>query len=324
MGGVIVSDKVLEIKGLQKKINNKLIVKSVTLDVHSSEVFGFLGPNGAGKTTTIRMITGLIKATAGTVKICGYNIKNDFARAMADTGCIIESPDLYNYMSANENLKHFANMYNSSGLNKLITKKRIQEVVDLVGLNNRINDLVEEYSTGMRQRLGLAQAILSKPKLLILDEPVNGLDPEGIREFRILIRLLAEQEKMAVFVSSHLLAEVQLMCDTVGFIKAGELQHTISIRDLASSVKTVWTVNDAQEAYRLLSEYWEEELTNIEVINKITFAACVKDELVADVNRSLIKAGIDVFTVCKQQKSLEDEFLERMHTDVAITRKRNN
>ncbi|OEF95845.1 ABC transporter ATP-binding protein [Desulfuribacillus alkaliarsenatis] len=293
--------KVLEIENLKKQIKNKEIVKDVSLAVNEAEVFGFLGPNGAGKTTTIRMIVGLIKPTQGTVRIGGYDVQRQFTKAMEHVGCIIESPDMYRYMSGLANLKHFANMH------KGVTQKRIDEVVELVGLKERIHDRVEEYSTGMCQRLGLAQAIMSKPKLLILDEPTNGLDPSGIREFRELVRMLAEQEGMGVFVSSHILSEIQLMCDKVGFIRNGTLLKTASIAELTKDQKTYWQVSDAEQAIRIFKSKWN---IDVAVLEKGHLSAAIDNNLLGDINTSLFQAGIQVFYVQKDSKTLEDIFLE--------------
>jgi len=212
---------VLDLTNLKKTIKGKEIVKGINLKLYPSQVYGFLGPNGAGKTTTIRMIVGLIKPTEGSVTICGYSVAHDFVKALANVGCIIESPEMYKYLTGMENLQQFAAM------DKRISQQRIKEVVEMVGLQHRISDKVRTYSLGMRQRLGIAQAILSRPRLLILDEPTNGLDPAGINEFRNLIKRLAYEEGMTVFVSSHLLLEVQQMCDSVSIIRQGSVIKTV-------------------------------------------------------------------------------------------------
>ena len=172
---------VLEVKNLSKKYKNRLAVDNVSFEVFSGEIFGFLGPNGAGKSTTIKMLTGLATMTSGDVLINGYSIKTDFEDAIRYVGAIIESPDMYSYMSGYDNLRYFANLY------KGISDKRIYEVARLVGLENRLKDKVKNYSMGMKQRLGIAQALLHNPKLLILDEPTNGLDPNGIQERRFFL-----------------------------------------------------------------------------------------------------------------------------------------
>ena len=170
--------KILECKNLKKKFGKKEVIKGVIFSLEEGDILGFIGPNGAGKTTTIKLILGLQGIDEGKVLINSYDIENDFVKAIEKVGTIVENPDMYMYLSGRKNLELFCNMY------KGIEKSRIDEVIELVGLGNRIDDKVSKYSLGMRQRLGIAQAILHKPNLLILDEPTNGLDPEGIIELR--------------------------------------------------------------------------------------------------------------------------------------------
>ena len=213
------------------------------------EVFGFLGPNGAGKTTTIRMLVGLARPDRGRVRIREFDLAHDFARAMAHVGSIVESPDLYGYLTGRENLLHFARMLPDGA------QGRIAELARLVALEERLDDKVETYSLGMRQRLGIAQALLGAPDLLVLDEPANGLDPAGIREIRRLVRLLAEERGIAVFVSSHLLSEVEQMCDRVTIIHRGRALATGPVQELldrSASGATTWRVRPAARAAELL------------------------------------------------------------------------
>ena len=220
------SGMVVQMSNVTKKIGGKTIIDRLTLDLPKGEVFGFLGPNGAGKTTTIRMMVGLMSMTEGEILIGGSSIRTDFEGAIRYVGAIVENPEMYKYLTGYQNLRHFARMIPGIG------KNRIDEVVALTGLDKRIHDKVKTYSLGMRQRLGVAQALLHKPSLLILDEPTNGLDPAGIRELRDYLRKLAVEEGIAVFVSSHLLSEMELMCDKVAIIQAGKL---IDIRTLRSN-----------------------------------------------------------------------------------------
>ncbi|MBW7458731.1 ATP-binding cassette domain-containing protein, partial [Paenibacillus sepulcri] len=184
---------IMSVKDVKKRIGRKMIIHDVSFDVRAGEIFGFLGPNGSGKTTTIRMLVDLIKPTSGEISICGHNVHQDPENALKHIGCIVENPEVYTYMSGWENLEHFARMQHG------IDEKRIQEVVGVVGLDQRIHDKVKTYSLGMRQRLGIAQALLGRPKLLILDEPTNGLDPKGIKELREFVRMLAGQG-MSLFI----------------------------------------------------------------------------------------------------------------------------
>ena len=231
---------------LTKVIGTRKIVDDVSFSLRAGEVFGFLGPNGAGKTTTIRMLVGLIKPTHGTVTICGFDIRRQFEEAMRNVGCIVENPDLYRFMTGRENLEHFARMLGTPAA-------EIERVADLVALAQRLDHRVGTYSLGMRQRLGIAQAMLGRPRLLILDEPANGLDPAGIREIRELLRGLARDQEMSVFVSSHLLAEVELMCDRVAIIHKGQLLREGTVTELIASRREMeFRVDDVERAAEIV------------------------------------------------------------------------
>src|SRR4051812_39134209 len=242
----------LSVKNLKKVIGKKEIIKGLTFDLREGEVFGFLGPNGAGKTTTIRMIVGLIKPTSGSIEICGSNIEENFQEAMTNLGCIVENPELYPYLSGYNNLLHFSRMLEGIG------EERIKETIAFVGLDDRIHDKVKTYSLGMRQRLGIAQALLNRPKVLILDEPTNGLDPAGIREMRQFIRNLAENEGLSVLVSSHLLSEIQLLCDRVAIMKKGEIIQIDSVENLLTKQeKLLWRVFPLLQGKEVLERFTE-------------------------------------------------------------------
>lgn len=297
---------VLELAGLRKTIKNKEIIKGVDLTLGPAEILGFLGPNGAGKTTTIRMIVGLIRPTAGQVKICGHSVSRDFIKAMSNVGCIIESPEMYKFLSGRDNLLQFANM------DKRITRQRVDEVVEIVGLKNRINDKVGTYSLGMRQRLGIAQAILCRPRLLILDEPVNGLDPAGITEFRNLIRRLADEEKMAIFVSSHLLSEAQQMCDRVAIIKQGGIVKTAAVQDILNSASVEWQLSNPAKAASLLKGKWGIESWQE---NTDTIVAAIGETSLESINRVFIAEGIELKYSSPRQNTLEGLFLDLTEGD---------
>lgn len=295
-------EPVLELVNLGKKIKKKQIVKNISLSLYPSEIFGFLGPNGAGKTTTIRMIVGLIKPTEGYVKICGHTVSDDFVNAMSNAGCIIESPDLYKFMTGTENLLQLAAM------DKRITADRIDEVVELVGLSHRIDDKVGTYSLGMRQRLGIAQAVMSKPKLLILDEPTNGLDPSGITEFRKLIKKLAYEEGMSVFISSHLLSEAQQMCDKVAIIKQGEVIRFADVAEIISSGEIIeWELQSPGKAIKILKNRW-----GIEAVRqkKNSIRASIGKNSLQEINKEFFINNIEIKYCSSKEHTLEELFLE--------------
>ena len=208
--------KILVCENLKKQVKRKVIIENISFSVDKGEIVGLIGPNGAGKTTIIKSILGLINLTEGKVTINGYDIKKNFVKAIEKIGAIVENPDAYMYLSGYDNLKITANNY------KGITKSRIDEVAKIVGLENRIKDKVSTYSLGMRQRLGIAEAIINNPELLILDEPTNGLDVEGIIEIRNLIKKLSHQG-IAIIISSHNLTEIDNLCNRIIAIKNGKM-----------------------------------------------------------------------------------------------------
>ncbi len=217
---------VLSAEGLAKRYGDREVVTDATFSLRRGEVFGFLGPNGAGKTTTIRMLVGLVKPTRGRVVIDGHDVQREFEAAMRRVGCIVETPDLYRFLTGRENLEHFARMVGDSA------RGRIAELADLVRMTGRLDDTVRTYSLGMRQRIGIAQALLGDPSVLILDEPTNGLDPAGIREMRELLRHLADERGLAVFVSSHILSEVEKVADRVAIVHRGRTLATGTLSEL--------------------------------------------------------------------------------------------
>ena len=285
-----------------KVINDKEIIKNVSYEVFEGEVFGFLGPNGAGKTTTIRMIVGLISITSGDILIDGTSIKADYEKAIRQVGAIVENPEMYKFLTGYQNLMQYKRM--TPG----VTKERLNEVIELVGLTDRIHEKVKTYSLGMRQRLGIAQALLHKPKVLILDEPTNGLDPAGIREIRDYLRKLAQSEQMAIIVSSHLLSEMELMCDRVGIIQQGELIDIQSIRDFVKDEQSTYhfNVSPLEKASNLLMEL------KIEFVEKDSLLQVgVDKEKVPSLIQHLVENDVLIYEVKEVSKTLEDKFLEK-------------
>lgn len=290
---------VLKVSNVTKRIKKKLIIKDVSFDIKKGEILGFLGPNGSGKTTTLRMIVGLSKPTSGDIKICGYSIKKDYVKAMSNVGCIIEGPDLYDYMSGYRNLEILGSM------SKGVTKKDIDEAVELVGMGNRIHDKVAVYSMGMKQRIGLAQALIHKPKLLILDEPTNGLDPQGIHEFREIIKTLAKEKGISVLISSHIISEVQLMCDRVSIIDNGSIIRNASIDEVLATGEVVWTVNDPKKAQSVLKNKFTLDST----IDAKNVTALADVGRLSEINKAFIYSGIEIKYVENKKRTLEDLFL---------------
>ena len=297
------SQNVLKVDHLTKIIKGNQLVEDISFEVKPGEVFGFLGPNGAGKTTTIRMLVGLIKPTRGTILIGGCNIRTSFKKAMRQVGSIVENPELYSYLTGWENLKQFARMLGD------VSDQRIEEIVRQVNLENRIHDKVKTYSLGMKQRLGIAQALLGKPRLLILDEPTNGLDPSGIRELREFVRNLVKTEEISVFISSHLLSEIQLMCDRVAIINKGKMVTVSTVQDLLdhSRDKVEWKVTPLKEAFNLLKI--KENIHDLHIRDNLLICSLHSD-LISTYNQYLVENGIDVHSVYEKTLTLEDLFME--------------
>ncbi|QWG30757.1 ABC transporter ATP-binding protein [Bacillus mycoides] len=294
---------ILSVRDVKKVMGKKTLVEDISFDVKQGEVFGFLGPNGAGKTTTIRMLVGLIKATEGTISIGGYSIKENFREAMRQIGSIVENPELYTYLTGWENLKQFARMLGD------ISDERIIEIAKMVHLDERIHDKVKTYSLGMKQRLGIAQALLGNPKLLILDEPTNGLDPAGIRELREFIHKLVKEENMSVFISSHLLSEVQMICDRVAIIHKGKMIKVAPIEELikTASDRVEWVVTPVSKAKDMLDAAEEVEEVSIEDERLL----CRMDVASISVwNKHFVENEIDVHSVKELVFTLEDLFIE--------------
>ena len=296
----LMKKNILLVENVTKVINKKSIVKDLNFSIDEGEILGFLGPNGAGKSTTLRMIVGLSKPTSGKIEICGHSVTEKYIKSMSNVGCIIEGPDLYNYMSGMDNLKMFAAM------SKDISEKDIYDVVELVGLKNRIKDKVRNYSLGMKQRLGLAQALINNPKLLILDEPTNGLDPSGINEFRNLVKNLAKERNISVLVSSHLMSEIELMCDKVAIIKNGIILKSAMVKDLLNTQEVFWILNDNEKGREILKNHWkiDSKIVGERLESEIDLS------VLGEINNSFFKEGIMIKIVNNKNKTLEDLFLK--------------
>ncbi|MEK4668533.1 ABC transporter ATP-binding protein [Niallia sp. FSL R7-0271] len=294
---------IVELKNVSKVIKGRKIIDNLSFNVEAGEVFGFLGPNGAGKTTTIRMIVGLINISAGDILISGKSITKEFEKAVQHVGAIVENPEMYKFLSGYDNLVHYARMTRG------VSKEKINEVVELVGLTDRIRDKVKTYSLGMRQRLGLAQSLLHDPKVLILDEPTNGLDPAGIREIRDHLRMLARNRGMAVIVSSHLLSEMEMMCDRIGIIQQGKLVDVQLVKDFVNNTEKLYEVeiDRSDEALSVVREY----MPGIEVSKS---AAGIEIPVTKEQIPALVKllSGQDfsIYGIKEVSKTLEDRFLE--------------
>ena len=223
------ADPIIRCEGVTRTFGNRTALDNVTLTVEPGRCFGFLGPNGAGKTTLIRCLLGLARPTSGSITVRGFDISREPAAALARVGAIVEEPRFYGYLSGRQNLELWAAYVGDDAIS------RVPALLSRVGLDARAGDKVSAYSLGMRQRLGVARALLSDPEVLVLDEPTNGLDPDGVAEFRVLIRSLVEQDGRAVFISSHLLDEIEKICDDLAIVNQGRVITSGTLADLIAA-----------------------------------------------------------------------------------------
>ncbi|MEC0170815.1 ABC transporter ATP-binding protein [Paenibacillus graminis] len=297
---------VLQMQGVSKIIKGKAIVNELSFNICKGEIVGLLGPNGAGKTTTIRMMTGLIRMSEGDVLIGGHSIRKDFNKAIASIGAIIENPEFYPHMTGYDNLKQYQRM--SDG----ITDARIDEVVQLVGLQEAMGKKVKAYSLGMRQRLGIAQALLHAPKLLILDEPTNGLDPAGIREMRDYMRRIAEVEGISILISSHMLAEIEQICHRAVVIQNGKLIAVTPLGEEAKAggaIPLAIRVGKLEAALVVIHKQVEVQIIRTDEANSEVLVS-MPDDQVPELIAALSEAGVRVYRIMDNKQSLEEDFLK--------------
>jgi ABC-2 type transport system ATP-binding protein len=296
------SDAILETEGLTKRFGARVAVDGLNLRVERGHVFGFLGPNGAGKTTTIRMVTGLIRPHRGTIRIGGVHLRRRRRKALRHVGALVETPAFHPHLSARTNLASFA------ALTRRVGRRELDEALDTVGLLGRAGDKVKTYSHGMKQRLGIACALVPRPELLVLDEPSDGLDPHGIKEVRDLIGSLARDHGVTVFVSSHILSEVEQMCSHLAIIDHGRLVTQGAMDELRGTEPVVtFGVDRVADAQRLI-----EQTLGLSVLStdETELRLTLPDDRIADVNAALVKAGHRVHAIVPARQSLEDLFLQ--------------
>lgn len=302
MGESFRKEVVLRTSGLSKRFGGRWAAKDLDLEVHRGDVFGFLGPNGAGKSTTIRMILTLLRPTAGSIEIFGKDLHRNRSSVLSRVCGIVEKPDFYLYLSAYRNLEIFGSMTRRVG------RDEIMEALDMVGLKSRAFEKVKTFSHGMKQRLGIAQALLTKPDLIILDEPTSGLDPQGMKEVRELVKKLSMERNMTIFLSSHLLSEVELVATRMAVINRGELIVQGSVSELLEREATEYAiqVSPLDAAIKLIGTLsWAEVLSaennRIEVRVGLGHAS--------ELNRLLVTSHIEVSSFFPH-RTLEDYFLK--------------
>lgn len=295
---------VLQVKGIKKVFGKREVIKDISFNIKEGEIFGFLGPNGAGKTTTIRMLVGLIAPTAGDIVICGNSVIRNKEKALHDVGAVVENPELYKYLSGRENLMQIARI-------RKVPKEEVEKLIELVGLKDRINDKVSKYSLGMKQRLGLAAALIGNPKLLILDEPTNGLDPSGIMDFREIVKKAAKDRKMSVFISSHILSEVQNLCDRVAFINNGVIKSVEDIHEhtMATDLDsyTLIVSSNIDNAVEVLKKC--PQVTSVKIAEE-EIHMIIKSNKITEVIEELLDNKVYLEEFYKNRKGLEQRYME--------------
>ncbi|TXC90909.1 ABC transporter ATP-binding protein [Metabacillus litoralis] len=294
-------NEIIKTNNLTKQFKGKSVVDKVNLSINKGEIYGFLGPNGAGKTTTIRMLLGLMKPTSGRIELFGEDAKANKIKALKKIGSLVESPSYYGHLTARENLEALRRILQ-------VPKSRIDEVLSIVRLTKDADRAVKGYSLGMKQRLGIASALLGNPELLILDEPTNGLDPSGIHEIRDLIKKMPTKFGITILISSHLLSEIDQMASQVGIISNGKMIFQDSIENLRSKAKAEITVKvqDTKKAKALLLS--KGILT--EVVEDRLISHDMSDEKIAAMIKLLVTGGHSIYRVEEKRKSLEDIFLD--------------
>lgn len=295
------SEIIIQTNGLTKKFGARTVVEDVHLQIHKGDIYGFLGPNGAGKTTTIKMLLGLAKTTKGSIQIFGKDLKKERLSILKKVGSLVEYPSYYGHLTAYENLEAVRKLLD-------VPKSRIDEVLSIVRLNNEAKRPVKGFSLGMKQRLGIAIALLGNPELLILDEPTNGLDPAGIIEIRELIKSMPKEHGMTILVSSHLLSEIDQMANHVGIISKGKMIFQDSIEALRrrSSNHIRMNVSNPETAFSLLlSKGYKGELEESQL-----YFEGMSDDRIAQIIDTLVHHSYSIYRVEEEKKSLEDIFLE--------------
>lgn len=298
------SKVVLDVSNVTKTFGNRVAVNNISFTIHEGEIFGFLGPNGAGKTTTMKLICGLSQITKGQIRICGFDMPKNKEKALSQIGALIENPLMYPNMTGLDNLKYYASLY------KKINKDEILKYARVVGLEHRLKDKVKAYSLGMKKRLGIAQALLHSPKLLVLDEPLSGLDPNGVKEMRDFLRALAKQYNIAILISSHMLTDMEQICDTIGIINNGQLLEIKSIQDLKENINASKCVQIKVDYPNFAGKIIINEMQLRVEIAGNSILVYTNESQIAEIAQKLIGYGISIFGIEIVTKSLEQIFLD--------------
>ncbi|EKF34886.1 ABC transporter ATP-binding protein [Bacillus xiamenensis] len=290
---------VLKVEKVDKRIGRHMILQDISFEIGQGEIVGLLGPNGSGKTTLIKLIVGLMKKNNGRIMINGYSQDDEFVKSLSSVGAIIENPEFYTYLTGLENLELYAAMHDE------VSDERIHEVVKRVRLEHAIHQKVKTYSLGMKQRLGIAQAILHQPHLLILDEPTNGLDPAGMKEFREHLQTLVQEEGTSVLFATHLLHEVEELCDRMMIIQKGKIKVNANLRDMDGKEQVLMNIQPIEKAVSWLDTHGHTYEQNGQHV-----LLQLNKERVPELNKQLVLAGFDVLEITPQKQSIEEAFMK--------------
>ena len=293
---------VITTKNLTKYYAKEKVVSEVTLDISKGTVFGFLGPNGAGKTTTIRMLLGLVTPSSGTAKLLGCDVKSEYIKVAKDIAAIVESPTFFPYLNAIQTLQTFADYCNLER-----SKNDLEKLLDKCGILSSANKRVDNFSLGMKQRLGLAIALLNNPKVIFLDEPTNGLDPSGIVETRKLIRQFADEENRTVFISSHLLNEIEQICDEVAIINKGKIKVCGKVSNLLKNKRIILNAKPINETNKIIQEIFPKTKVDFDEETE-NFSFDVDSNLIPHLIEKLVQNKISVYQIFQSNQTLEDFF----------------
>lgn len=293
-------ENILEVQNVQKKIGSKIIIDEVSFHVPKGKIVGLLGPNGAGKTTLIRMIVGLMRLSQGEIIIANHSLKKTYRQAIAEVGAIVENPEFYNYMSGMDNLMQYARMSK-----KKVMPEEILAIIKQVHLEDHIGKKVKTYSLGMRQRLGVAQALIHHPSLLVLDEPMNGLDPMGMKEFREMIRDL-KNKGLSVILSSHQLSDIELVADELVIVQNGKVTHQVSMNELKNQQLTM--IIESQKTEEVI-RFLRQEGVAVEQHSKQIWVTLEQDIRVS-LLKDLVEKDLAISAYYPKVASLEEVFLD--------------
>jgi ABC-2 type transport system ATP-binding protein len=295
----------ISVNNLNKSFGRKAVLQNLSFNVPNGSITGFLGPNGAGKTTTLRIILGLIPLLDGEIKLLSHSLPEERTVAVEQTGAVVENPNFIETLTAFDNLHWFGSLY------KPLNKERIFEAIEMVGLKDAARQKFGTFSTGMKQRLGVAFGILHDPRLLILDEPTSGMDPAGRVQMREILKKIHKEKQTTIFLSSHLLDEVQRLCDYVVIIDQGKNIKEGYVKEILSARLEAWELripdNDKEKAVKILESYPQEQMTH-EIISE-GFLLKMNRNLSAQINEKLVKAGVKVSAIIPREASLEDTFI---------------